>query len=57
MVNHSVSINQPYLTIHEDPTFLAGHAANIFVKLNGQVTQIGVFGILHPSVLKNFELS
>ncbi|KAK3113813.1 phenylalanine--tRNA ligase subunit beta [Teratosphaeriaceae sp. CCFEE 6253] len=41
----------------EDPTYLPGHAAAIYVRLAGkQAERIGTFGILHPTVLKRFEL-
>ncbi|KAL5113926.1 phenylalanine--tRNA ligase subunit beta [Pleosporales sp. CAS-2024a] len=40
----------------DDPTFLAGHAAAIKLNLDGKNHTIGVFGILHPSVLSKFEL-
>ncbi|KAH8704619.1 phenylalanyl-tRNA synthetase beta chain [Phaeosphaeriaceae sp. PMI808] len=40
----------------DDPTFLAGHAAAIKLNLSGKNHTIGVFGILHPSVLQKFEL-
>ena len=40
----------------DDPTFFPGHAASIHVRLNGKDRQIGVFGILHPTVLEKFEL-
>jgi len=36
--------------------FFAGHAASVNVKLDGKQQTIGTFGILHPTVLKNFEL-
>lgn len=40
-----------------DPTYLAGHSAAIYLQLAGKKAQrIGTFGILHPAVLKNFEL-
>ena len=39
-----------------DPTFLAGHGASIWLKLGDKAQQIGSFGILHPTILKNFEL-
>lgn len=39
-----------------DPTYLAGHAAAIFLSLAGKATRIGTFGILHPKVLQKFEL-
>jgi phenylalanyl-tRNA synthetase beta chain len=40
----------------EDKTFLPGHAASIKINLAGKHHTIGVFGILHPSVLHKFEL-
>jgi len=40
-----------------DSTYLAGHAAAIFLQLaNQKPVRIGVFGILHPTVLKHFDL-
>lgn len=39
-----------------DPTFLPGHAATVHVRISGRDNVIGVFGILHPSVLEKFEL-
>lgn len=40
-----------------DPTFFPGHAAAIHLRLDGREEQvIGVFGILHPTVLEKFEL-
>lgn len=43
-------------TLHADPTYLAGHSAAIFLRLAGKAQRIGTFGILHPTVLKHFEL-
>jgi phenylalanyl-tRNA synthetase beta chain len=43
-------------TNETDPTFLPGHAAAIKLNLGGKNHTIGVFGILHPSVLGKFEL-
>ena len=43
-----------------DPTFFHGHAAAIHtnLKIEGKLQHqvIGQFGILHPTVLKNFDL-
>lgn len=40
-----------------DSTYLAGHAAAIYLQLAGaKPRQIGTFGILHPTVLKHFDL-
>lgn len=40
----------------DDPTFLKGHSASVKLSVGGKQHTIGVFGILHPSVLKNFDL-
>lgn len=40
----------------DDPTFYEGHAANVVLQVAGQKSVIGTFGILHPTVLKKFEL-
>ncbi|KAF2798097.1 phenylalanyl-tRNA synthetase beta chain [Melanomma pulvis-pyrius CBS 109.77] len=40
----------------DDDTFLKGHSAAIKVNIGGKHHTIGVFGILHPSVLKCFDL-
>lgn len=40
----------------DEPTFFAGHAAAVYLRLNGKAARIGEFGILHPSVLEKFEL-
>ncbi|EEH20661.2 phenylalanine-tRNA ligase, beta subunit [Paracoccidioides brasiliensis Pb03] len=40
----------------EDPTYFPGHAASIHVRIYGKDHVIGSFGILHPTVLENFEL-
>ncbi|KAF2101293.1 beta subunit of phenylalanyl-tRNA synthetase [Rhizodiscina lignyota] len=40
----------------DDPTFFQGHAAAIMLSLEGKKEQIGSFGILHPTVLKNYDL-
>jgi phenylalanyl-tRNA synthetase beta chain len=40
-----------------DPSYLPGHAAAVYLQLAGQKPQqIGSFGVMHPTVLKNFEL-
>lgn len=36
--------------------YFAGHAATIHVKVEGKQKVVGSFGILHPTVLKKFEL-
>lgn len=40
----------------DDPTFYEGHAANVVLQVGGSKSVIGKFGILHPTVLKKFEL-
>ncbi|KAI9891359.1 MAG: phenylalanine--tRNA ligase subunit beta [Vezdaea aestivalis] len=40
----------------EEETFFPGHAASIWTRASGKEQIIGIFGILHPSVLKCFEL-
>lgn len=40
----------------DEPTFFAGHAAAIYLRLGGKEVRIGEFGILHPTVLDKFEL-
>lgn len=39
-----------------DPTFFAGHSAAIYIKIGDKAQRVGTFGIVHPTVLKNFEL-
>lgn len=39
-----------------DSTYLAGHAAAIYLSIAGKANRIGTFGILHPKVLQKFEL-
>lgn len=46
----------PIKPIQPDPTFFPGHAAAIHLRMAGKEQVIGVFGILHPSVLEKFEL-
>ncbi|TKA75637.1 hypothetical protein B0A49_02326 [Cryomyces minteri] len=40
----------------DDPTYFAGHAASVHISLDGTSHVVGSFGVLHPTVLKNFEL-
>lgn len=44
------------LSSDEDPTFFPGHAATVHLRIGGKETIIGIFGILHPTVLERFEL-
>ena len=49
--------NRTLLTQGTDPSYLPGHAAAVFLQLADQKpVQIGSFGVMHPLVLKNFEL-
>lgn len=49
--------NRTLLTQEPDPSYLPGHAAAVYLQLAGQKPQqIGSFGVMHPTVLKNFEL-
>lgn len=43
--------------LKDDATYLAGHAAAIYVNLTDRAVCIGSFGIVHPTVLKKYELS
>jgi phenylalanyl-tRNA synthetase beta chain len=52
----SIWMKWRWLTSVADPTFLPGHVAAIKLNLGGKNHTIGVFGILHPSVLQKFEL-
>ncbi|KAH9062847.1 phenylalanyl-tRNA synthetase subunit beta [Lactarius vividus] len=46
-----------YIKERTDPTFFPGRAATIFYRAReGQDTEIGKLGILHPSVLEKFEI-
>jgi phenylalanyl-tRNA synthetase beta chain len=40
----------------DDKTFFPGHAASIYARIAGKTHVVGVFGILHPTVLEKFEL-
>ncbi|KAL8922816.1 MAG: hypothetical protein Q9208_004941 [Pyrenodesmia sp. 3 TL-2023] len=40
----------------DDPTYFPGHAAAIHLRIAGKEQVVGVFGILHPTVLEKFEL-
>lgn len=40
----------------DEPTFFAGRAAAIYLRLGGQTKRIGEFGVLHPTVLEKFDL-
>ncbi|KAF2858276.1 phenylalanine--tRNA ligase subunit beta [Piedraia hortae CBS 480.64] len=42
--------------VEADATFLPGHSASIHISIQGKSQRIGELGILHPTVLKNYEL-
>ncbi|KXL41875.1 hypothetical protein M433DRAFT_74271 [Acidomyces richmondensis BFW] len=54
-------MNEYWIEELEDPIYLPGHSAAVFLRLCGShnnvsTRRIGTFGILHPTVLKRFEL-
>ena len=43
---------------HDEPTFFPGRSAIVKYRTShGNVIQIGSFGILHPEVLRNFDIN
>lgn len=53
-----------YIVEGNDPVYFPGRAADIYFRLQGPVTpasprdiKIGTLGVLHPTVLSNFEIS
>ncbi|KAI2626530.1 phenylalanyl-tRNA synthetase beta chain [Hypoxylon sp. NC1633] len=42
--------------VDDEPTFFPGRAAAVYARVSGKTARIGEFGILHPTVLENFEL-
>lgn len=49
--------NGYYLASTEDNAYFPGRCANIMLKRNGANISIGKIGVLHPTVLKNFEIT
>ncbi|KAL3478717.1 hypothetical protein BJX99DRAFT_223633 [Aspergillus californicus] len=51
-------VNDSHYWIEElnDPTYFPGHAASVCVRIGGKTHVIGAFGILHPTVLENYEM-
>ena len=45
-----------YIAEIDEPTFFKGRAAAIHLRQNNKTNRIGEFGVLHPTVLDNFEL-
>lgn len=56
MVSRKALAPKMALTHILDPTFFPGHAASIYLKVDGKDHVIGVFGILHPTVLDKYDL-
>ncbi|KPI36857.1 Phenylalanine--tRNA ligase beta subunit [Cyphellophora attinorum] len=54
--NNKVQNMEYWIQEVEDATFFEGHSASIHVRVGGKESVVGVFGILHPSVLEKFEL-
>jgi len=49
--------NKGYYLVHSShPSFLEGRRGDIIAVINGVKTNIGVLGVIHPQVIKNFEL-
>lgn len=40
-----------------DSAYFPGRCANVMLNKNGVAVSIGKIGVLHPSVLKNFEVT
>ncbi|KAJ0422404.1 hypothetical protein BJY00DRAFT_280096 [Aspergillus carlsbadensis] len=51
-------VNDSHYWIEEldDPTYFPGHAASVHVRIGGKDITVGSFGILHPTVLENYEM-
>jgi len=41
----------------DDPTYFPGRCARVLIEEGGVKTSIGVFGVVHPEVLKNFNVA
>ncbi|KUL90725.1 hypothetical protein ZTR_00267 [Talaromyces verruculosus] len=54
--NAAVNASRYWIEELDDPTYFPGHAASIHVNIGGKEQVIGAFGILHPTVLENYEL-
>ncbi|EED20081.1 phenylalanyl-tRNA synthetase, beta subunit [Talaromyces stipitatus ATCC 10500] len=54
--NTAVSESRYWIEELDDPTYFPGHAASVHVNIGGKEQVIGSFGILHPTVLENYEL-
>ncbi|KKK19045.1 hypothetical protein P175DRAFT_0436566 [Aspergillus ochraceoroseus IBT 24754] len=54
--NPAVSDSHYWIEELNEPTYFPGHAASVHVRIGGKDVVIGAFGILHPTVLENYEL-
>ncbi|KAI9369970.1 hypothetical protein BJX61DRAFT_120209 [Aspergillus egyptiacus] len=54
--NPEVSDSHYWIEELNDPTYFPGHAASVHLRIGGKDVTIGTFGILHPTVLENYEL-
>ncbi|KAL4793574.1 hypothetical protein BDV19DRAFT_366239 [Aspergillus venezuelensis] len=54
--NAAVNDSHYWIEELEDPTYFPGHAASVHVRIAGKDHKIGTFGILHPTVLENYEM-
>ncbi|RAL09997.1 phenylalanine--tRNA ligase subunit beta [Aspergillus homomorphus CBS 101889] len=54
--NPAMSDSQYWIEELDEPTYFPGHAASVHVRIAGKEHVIGSFGILHPTVLENYEL-
>jgi len=56
-VKKNPKINHYWIEELDDATYFQGHAAAIHVQMDGKVyKRVGEFGVLHPTVLKAYEL-
>jgi len=55
-VKKNPKINHYWIQELDDPTFFHGHSASIHALIDGKEHVIGEFGVLHPTVLKKYEL-
>ena len=53
---HLEGVRSYYLEEAEIPTFFPGRGAAIYVNKDGATKRVGSIGVLHPDVLKSFDL-
>lgn len=56
LTNPAVADSHYWIEELDDPTYFAGHGASVHLRLAGKDHVIGSFGILHPTVLENYDL-